>query len=92
MSSHSFDRVEFIHALQEWCGDRFDPLVRFPGKGGFQNVAYLYSKDYAELIENGTQLMEFIQRKLKMPVVVFAEPLDRASGIAMKCDDWLKIK
>lgn len=91
-SNYSFDRTEFILALQEWCGDRFNPLVGFPGKDGFSNVAYLYDDNYLELREDSVLLMQAIQAKLGVPVVVFAEPLNRKTGVALHCNEWLSSK
>jgi hypothetical protein len=88
-NGYSFDRVEFVSALKEWCGDRFNPLVGFPGLRGYPNVAYLYDKNYLDLIESSTTLMQFLQKKLGVPVVVFVEPLNRKQGTALSCDEWL---
>jgi len=91
-SSYSFNRKKFIKALQEWCGGRFNPLVGFPEKDGFLNVAYLYDDDYMELRENSELLMQVLQSKLHVPVVVFTEPVDKAKGTELHCDEWLSIK
>lgn len=90
-SNYVFRREDFLQALKEWFNGRYDPKVSFPDGKGFGNVAYLYDNNYEQIIEEDYQMMSFLQSKLNMPVVVFAEPLSRMKEPALTCDEWLNL-
>lgn len=86
----NMNRADFLRALKEWCAGKYSPLVGFPGKGGFHNVAYLYDDHYAELIENSHQIMQSIQGKIGTPVVVLSFPREMAKD-AYPLERWLSV-
>lgn len=89
--SYSFNKAEFVSALKQWCDGRYSPKVAFPSAKGMGNIAYLYDDAYKELIDQGYQIMEFLQSKLGVPVMVFVDPVYRAGTDAATCDDWLNL-
>lgn len=86
----NMNRADFLRALNEWCAGRYSPLVGFPDKKGFQNVAYLYDENYEDLIENSRQIMDSVQRLIGTPVVVLSFPLSMAKD-AYPLKTWLSI-
>lgn len=90
-SSYTFNRVEFIKALQGWCNGRYNPKIAFPDKDGYQNVAYLYDDSHEEIKEKSRQMMSALYEKLGIPVMVFVEAPDRITNTALTCNEWLNL-
>ena len=88
-SSYRFNRTEFIKALQQWCGERYKPKVAFPERDGFSNVAYLYEDHYKDIIEDIPLLEQYLQKELKVPVVLLVNPMSMSRDNAMYCSEWL---
>lgn len=88
-SNYQFDRATFIRALAEWCGEDYNPLVAFPDKTGFSNVAYLYDKNCRDIIEESYSLIAHLQNAVHCPVVIFAEAPEYAPETAYTCKQWL---
>lgn len=90
MKRPPINRVELLHALNEWCAGAFNPLIAFPNGKGFHNIVYLYDSKHRELLEKAVLLMEYIQHKTKCPVMAFVEPLANAPKIALTYKQWIE--
>lgn len=90
MKDLSVNRVELLHAINRWCAGEFNPLIAFPRKGGFKNVVYIYDEDYLELRERSSKLCESFAQKTGVPLVVFTEPLEWATGMALTYKEWIE--
>lgn len=84
------NRVELLHAINEWCAGVFNPLISFPDVNGYPNVVYLFDKNNREMLEDAELLIQHIQKRLKQPVMVFIEPFDNAPKAALTYRQWIE--
>ena len=90
MKNNRINRIEVLHALNEWCAGRFNPLIAFPSGKGFPNVIYLYEEKQKEMLELGVPMMESIQHQVGTPVMVFVEPRKSAPKVALSYKEWIE--